>query len=78
MKRKIFLTLAAAAVTSMVAGVPAAQAADQVKIGFLVKQPEEPWFQDEWKFAEMAAKKDGFTLVKIGATSGEKVMSAID
>lgn len=78
MKRKIFLTLVAAAVTSMVAGVPAAQAADPVKIGFLVKQPEEPWFQDEWKFAEMAAKKDGFTLVKIGATSGEKVMSAID
>jgi L-arabinose transport system substrate-binding protein len=78
MKRRIFLTLAAAAVTSMVAGVPAAQAADPVKIGFLVKQPEEPWFQDEWKFAETAAKKDGFTLVKIGAPSGEKVMSAID
>ncbi len=78
MKRRIFLTMAAAAVTSMVAGVPAAQAADPVKIGFLVKQPEEPWFQDEWKFAEIAAKKDGFTLVKIGAQSGEKVMSAID
>ena len=44
MKRKLFLTLAAAAVTSIVANVPAAQAADQVKIGFLVKQPEEPWF----------------------------------
>jgi L-arabinose transport system substrate-binding protein len=78
MKRRFFLTLAAAAVTSMVAGVPAAQAADQVKIGFLVKQPEEPWFQDEWKFAEQAAKEKGFTLVKIGAPSGEKVMSAID
>ncbi|MDF6651851.1 arabinose ABC transporter substrate-binding protein, partial [Escherichia coli] len=26
-----------------------AHAADDVKIGFLVKQPEEPWFQDEWK-----------------------------
>ena len=31
--------------------------ADDVKIGFVVKQPEEPWFQDEWRFAEQAAKE---------------------
>lgn len=49
-----------------------------VKIGFLVKQPEEPWFQLEWKFAEQAAKDLGFSLVKIGATDGEKVLAAID
>ncbi len=55
----------------------AAFAAD-VKIGFVVKQAEEPWFQDEWKFAEQAAKEKGFTLVKIGAEDGEKVQSAID
>ncbi|WP_425273204.1 arabinose ABC transporter substrate-binding protein [Paraburkholderia steynii] len=54
------------------------RADEPVKIGFLVKQPEEPWFQDEWKFAEMAAREKGFTLVKIAAPSGEKVMSAID
>lgn len=54
-----------------------AWAAD-VKIGFVVKQAEEPWFQDEWKFAEQAAKEKGFTLVKIGADDGEKVQSAID
>ncbi|KMY85647.1 L-arabinose-binding periplasmic protein precursor AraF [Candidatus Paraburkholderia calva] len=80
MKRRLFLTLIAAATAtsaSMIAA-PVAQAADEVKIGFLVKQPEEPWFQDEWKFAEMAAKEKSFTLVKIGAPSGEKVMSAID
>ena len=80
MKRRLFLTLVASATaasaTMFVA--PVVQAADNVKIGFLVKQPEEPWFQDEWKFAEMAAKEKGFTLVKIGAPSGEKVMSAID
>lgn len=52
--------------------------AGAVKIGFLVKQPEEPWFQLEWKFAESAAKDLGFTLVKIGAGDGEKVLSAID
>jgi L-arabinose transport system substrate-binding protein len=52
--------------------------ADDVKIGFVVKQPEEPWFQDEWRFAEQAAKEKNFTVVKIGAENGEKVMSAID
>ncbi len=77
MKRRIFLTLAAAA-AGVFFNATAAQAADPVKIGFLVKQPEEPWFQDEWKFAEIAARQKGFTLVKIGAPSGEKVMSAID
>ncbi len=51
---------------------------EKIKIGFLVKQPEEPWFQNEWKFAQQAADKDGFVLIKIGATDGEKVLSAID
>ncbi len=52
--------------------------AEEVKIGFIVKQPEEPWFQDEWKFADQAGKEKGFTVVKIGAEDGEKVQSAID
>ncbi len=51
---------------------------DPVKIGFLVKQAEEPWFQDEWRFAEQAAKEKGFTLIKIGIPNGEKMVSAID
>jgi L-arabinose transport system substrate-binding protein len=50
----------------------------KVKIGFLVKMPEEAWFQNEWKFAQKAADKYGFDLVKIGATDGEKVLSAVD
>src|SRR5258708_6073644 len=37
------------------------QKAAKIKIGFLVKMPEEPWFQNEWKFAQQAADKDGFT-----------------
>ena len=65
----------AGTVAIMAAG--SAFAAD-VKIGFIVKQPEEPWFQDEWKFAEQAGKEKGFTVVKIGAEDGEKVQSAID
>ena len=69
--RRALLVLAMAA-----AG--AAAAAEPVKIGFLVKQAEEPWFQDEWRFAEAAAKDKGFTLVKIGIPNGEKMMAAID
>jgi L-arabinose transport system substrate-binding protein len=52
--------------------------AEEVKIGFLVKQPEEPWFQTEWAFAEKAAKDKGFTLLKIAVPDGEKTLSAID
>jgi L-arabinose transport system substrate-binding protein len=55
-----------------------APAANQIKLGFIVKQPEEPWFQLEWQFADEAAAKLGFDLVKIGAADGEKVLAAID
>src|SRR6218665_4040122 len=72
---RILKAVLIAGVFAMTAG--AAWAAD-IKIGFVVKQPEEPWFQDEWKFADQAAKEKGFTLVKIGAEDGEKVQSAID
>ena len=30
---------------------------DRLKLGFIVKQPEEPWFQLEWKFAEEAGAR---------------------
>ncbi|PWE52885.1 sugar ABC transporter substrate-binding protein [Metarhizobium album] len=72
-----FFKAAILAGTVAVIAATSAFAAD-VKIGFVVKQPEEPWFQDEWKFAEVAAQEKGFTLVKIGAEDGEKVQSAID
>jgi L-arabinose transport system substrate-binding protein len=52
--------------------------ASAIKIGCVVKQPEEPWFQNEWTFAQQAADKYGFDLIKIGAVDGEKVLAAID
>lgn len=55
-----------------------ALAAEPVKIGFLVKQAEEPWFQTEWAFAEKAGKEHGFTVIKIAVPDGEKTLSAID
>jgi len=69
----------AAAVTLLfLVTAQAARAAGPVKIGFLVKSPENGWFQNEWKFAEQASKDLNFQLVKIGTPDGEKVVSAID
>lgn len=48
------------------------------RIGFVVKQPEEPWFQNEWKFADQAAQEHGFSVIKIGAPDGDRVLTAID
>ncbi len=59
-------------------GAPGLKAGEKVKIAFIVKQPEEPWFQLEWKFADEAATKDGFELIKIAATDSDQVLSKID
>jgi len=77
------IAVGAIAVTLWLAGgcsqpeKPAAEA-KKIKIGFMVKQPEEQWFEDEWKYAQEAADKDGFELIKIGATDGDKVLAGID
>ncbi|WP_294912504.1 arabinose ABC transporter substrate-binding protein [Tatumella sp. UBA2305] len=52
--------------------------ADTLKLGFLVKQPEEPWFQTEWAFADKAGKDMGFNVIKIAVPDGEKTLNAID
>ena len=77
--RPIIRSLCCAALAVSAIGLSSALlAAEQVKIGFLVKQAEEPWFQTEWAFAEKAAKDKGFTLIKIAVPDGEKTLSAID
>lgn len=53
-------------------------APDPVRIGFLVKQPQEQWFQDEWRFARGAARNFGFDLIAIGAEDGDRVLSALN
>ncbi|WP_159564904.1 arabinose ABC transporter substrate-binding protein [Budvicia diplopodorum] len=52
--------------------------AESIKLGFLVKQPEEPWFQTEWAFADKAGKDLGFDVIKIAVPDGEKTLNAID
>lgn len=55
-----------------------ARSAPGLKIGFIVKQPEESWFQDEWRFADLAGRDQGFKVLKIGGTDGDRVLTAID
>lgn len=51
---------------------------ETLKLGYLVKQPEEPWFQTEWSFADKAGKELGFEVMKIAVPDGEKTLNAID
>lgn len=59
-------------------GGGATSSGEKVKIGFLVKSATEPWFQTEWKFADEAAAKYGFELIKQEVKDGDKVASALD
>ncbi|MFM7321559.1 MAG: arabinose ABC transporter substrate-binding protein [Armatimonadota bacterium] len=59
-------------------GTNASSSGDKIKIGFVVKSATEAWFQTEWKFADEAATKLGFTLVKQPAVDAEQVMSVLD
>jgi L-arabinose transport system substrate-binding protein len=82
MQRKLRrLTLSALAATlclaPLAASVPA-RADEPLKIGFLVKMPEQAWFINEQKAATALGQKDGFSVVNIGTPDGEKVLSAID
>ena len=54
------------------------KSAERITIGFLVKFPEEPWFQNEIKGARKCGEKYGFKVVDIGARDGDAVLSAID
>ncbi len=52
--------------------------ASKVKIAFIVKMPEESWFQLEWKFADEASKQLGFELIQLAATDGDQVLPKIE
>jgi len=88
MLRNFRVTAALSGLFLMLAGLPGCNQTNSdsgssggssgIKIGFLVKQPEEPWFQLEWKFAQKAADKYGFELIKTGVPDGEKTLTAID
>lgn len=74
--KKIVKTLIAAGIAFGM--VNTAFSAEKLKLGFLVKQPEEPWFQTEWAFADKAGKEMNFDVIKIAVPDGEKTLNAID
>jgi ABC-type sugar transport system substrate-binding protein len=55
-----------------------ARAPVATRIGFIVKQPEAQWFQDEWRFARAAGRKFGFEVIAIGAEDGDRVLAALN
>ncbi|WP_199541894.1 arabinose ABC transporter substrate-binding protein [Paraburkholderia kururiensis] len=72
------LTLLAAMCVAPLGMLATAQADTPLKIGFLVKMPEQAWFINEQKAATALGKQEGFSVVNIGTPDGEKVLSAID
>jgi len=50
----------------------------RLKLGFIVNNPDQPWYQLEWKFADAAARDFGIEVIKIAAPDGEKALAAID
>lgn len=57
---------------------PAPEPPPKIKIGFLVKMPQDNWFKAEWKHALQCAMDNNFELLPIGAMNGQEVMAAID
>lgn len=76
--RGCVLTAAVAAAALLAVAGCARKVAGQIVIGFMVKFPEEPWFQNEIKGARKCAEKHGFKVVDIGARDGDAVLSGID
>ncbi len=74
-RRAMLGTLAATTLGGMLGGCSAA--ADGVRIGFVVKMPQEQWFQDEWRFARAAARDLGFSVIEVGAEDGDRLLSAL-
>lgn len=50
----------------------------RLKLGFIVNQPDQPWFQLEWRFARQAGRDLGAEIITIAAGDGEKALAAID
>ncbi|WP_235040429.1 arabinose ABC transporter substrate-binding protein [Vreelandella profundi] len=51
---------------------------DEVKIGFIVKKPEQAWFINEQQAATAAGEELGFDVVRLSGEDGQEVLTAID
>ena len=67
--------------TTLMALVPLGMAHagdDNVKIGFIVKKPEQAWFINEQRAASELGQEQGFSVVRLAGEDGQQVLSAID
>ncbi|SPJ32217.1 arabinose ABC transporter substrate-binding protein [Kushneria phyllosphaerae] len=67
--------------TTLIALVPLGMAHasdDNVKIGFIVKKPEQAWFINEQRAASELGQEQGFSVVRLAGEDGQQVLSAID
>ena len=62
----------------MLASLGSLQAQEEVKIGFIVKKPEQAWFINEQQAATKVGEELGFRVVRLGGEDGQEVLSAID
>ncbi|MBX3120207.1 MAG: arabinose ABC transporter substrate-binding protein [Fimbriimonadaceae bacterium] len=77
--KKCLIVAVVVAIALTIAGCTKGSETDnKVKIGFLVKSKTEPWFQTEWKFADEAAAKYGFDLIKLEVADGTAVNKQLD
>lgn len=53
-------------------------AGERIRIGHIVKDASDNWFQLEWAGAEKAAEKYGFELRKVEAKDGQVVLNTLD
>ena len=51
---------------------------DEVKIGFIVKKPEQAWFINEQQAATAVGEELGFDVVRLSGEDGQEVLTAID
>jgi L-arabinose transport system substrate-binding protein len=76
--RRRLLQVGSGGVALAIAGAGRARADAPVKIGFIVKMPEQSWFISEQAAAAAAGEKMNFVVVKLAGADGAAVMSAID
>lgn len=63
----------------MLASIGSVQAQeDEVKIGFIVKKPEQAWFINEQEAATAVGEELGFDVVRLSGEDGQEVLTAID
>lgn len=72
-------TRLALGVSLAIGTIGSAQAAEEdVRIGFIVKQPEQAWFINEQRAATERGEELGFRVIRLGGKDGQEVLSAID